>query len=243
MVSASGQPQGPQLEVVFDRANKLYQPGETVGGTIVLKNFEGQMQYDKVDLEAEAYMDTVSLIRGNLGRPALPKDKRIYFMIKQQTVQENGMLFSGGDPLPFSCKLESTTENKLIDSYVGVDFSIVYKLNISMKRKNESKPLEVTAKFDCRVPGGGIDPTLGRGFKAQDFSITPEFVSEEAKGAKVPRFNFCGQIASINCCFDEPFDGYLILKESEIKIKSIEIQLVRVETFEGKTNATEIQNI
>jgi len=26
-------------------------------------------------------------------------------------------------------------------------------------------------------------------------------------------------------------------------IKSIEIQLVRVETFEGKTNATEIQNI
>lgn len=67
---------------MFDRANKLYQPGETVGGTIVLKNFEGQMQYDKVDLEAEAYMDTVSLIRGNLGRPALPKDKRIYFMIK-----------------------------------------------------------------------------------------------------------------------------------------------------------------
>ena len=62
-------------------------------------------------------------------------------------------------------------------------------------------------------------------------------------GAKVPRFNFSGQIASVNCCFDEPFDGYLVLRESEIKIKSIEIQLVRVETFENKTNATEIQNI
>ena len=33
------------------------------------------------------------------------------------------------------------------------------------------------------------------------------------------------------------------MKESEIQIKSIEIQLVRVETFEEKTNATEIQNI
>merc|ERR1712060_2431 len=55
--------------------------------------------------------------------------------------------------------------------------------------------------------------------------------------------NFSGKIDSVNCCFDEPFDGYLILRESEIMIKSIEIQLVRVETFEGKTNATEIQNI
>ena len=28
-----------------------------------------------------------------------------------------------------------------------------------------------------------------------------------------------------------------------MQIKSVEIQLVRVETFEGKTNATEVQNI
>ena len=87
-------------------------------------------------------------------------------------------------------------------------------------------------------------PELGRRYKSQDFSITPDALMADPKNqGKVPRFNFCGQIASVNCCFDEPFDGYLILKESEIKIKSIEIQLVRVETFEGKTNATEIQNI
>ena len=200
------------------------------------------MNYEKVELLAEAYMDTVSLIRGNLGRPALPKEKRIYFMTKTMTVAENAMLFSGGDPLPFSFKLEpTTTDNGLIDSYVGVDFSIVYKVTISMKRKNETKLLESVAKFDCRVPGSGILPELGRSFKSQDFSITPDALNADPKNAgKVPRFNFSGQIASINCCFDEPFDGYLMLKESEIKIKSIEIQLVRVETFEGKTNATEI---
>jgi len=190
-------------------------------------------------------MDTVSLIRGNLGRPALPKDKRIIFMTKKVNVAENGMLFSGGDPLNFSFKLESTTTNPLIDSYVGVDFSIIYKVNITLlKRRGEAKPLEATAKFDCRVPGGGISAELGRGNKSQDFSITPDLLNPDPKaGGKVPRFNFCGQIASVNCCFDEPFDGHLILKESEIMIKSIEIQLVRVETFEGKTNATEIQNI
>ena len=114
-----------------------------------------------IELEAESYMDTVSLIRGNLGRPALPKDRRIYFMQKKHTVQEDGMLFAGGDPIPFSFKLESTTNNKLIDSYVGVDFSIVFKVTVTMKRKDGNKPIESNAKFDCRVPGGGVDPELG----------------------------------------------------------------------------------
>lgn len=177
-----------------------------------------------IELEAESYMDTVSLIRGNLGRPALPKDRRIYFMQKKHTVQEDGMLFAGGDPIPFSFKLESTTNNKLIDSYVGVDFSIVFKVNVTMKRKDGNKPIESNAKFDCRVPGGGLDPELGSSNKPQDFAITPEALPTDPKQAgKVPRFNFSGRIASVNCCFDEPFDGFLILKESEIKIKSIEI--------------------
>lgn len=152
-----------------------------VGGTISLKNSEKQMQYEMVEIEVEAYMDTVSMIRGNLGRPALPKERRIYFLTKKQTVAENGMLFSGGDPLPFSFKLESTTDNTLIDSYVGVDFSIVYKATITMKRKNEPKPLEVTEKFNCRVPGGGILPELGRRYKAQDYSITPDALMADPK--------------------------------------------------------------
>ena len=126
-------------------------------------------------------MDTVSLIRGNLGRPALPKDKRIYFMTKKQTVLTDGILFSDGDPVPFQFKLESTTKNPLIDSYVGVDFSIVFKVSVILKRKDNNKPLESMAKFDCRVPGGGIDPSLGRRFKPQDFSITPEALMADPK--------------------------------------------------------------
>lgn len=95
---------------------------------------------------------------------------------------------------------------------------------MTLKRKDGNKPLEAMAKFDCRVPGGGISQELGRRNKPQDFSITPDALTADPKaGGKVPRFNFSGQIASVNCCFDEPFDGFLILRESEIKIKSIEI--------------------
>ena len=59
----------------------------------------------------------------------------------------------------------------------------------------------------------------------------------------IPKFKFEGEIATTNCCFTEPFDGYIIKRHSELQIKSVEIQLVRVETFEHKTSATEVQNI
>ena len=132
MVNATPAANSPTLEVTFDKVNKMYQPQETVTGCISLK-FDKQMSFDNVTLLAESYMDTVSLIRGNLGRPALPKERRIYFMKKDQVVGEKGILFPD-KPLKFSFKLESTTENDLIDGYVGVDFSILHKVTVVMKR-------------------------------------------------------------------------------------------------------------
>lgn len=76
----------------------------------------------------------------------------------------------------------------------------------------------------------------------QKFSITPDKIASQA-GSTAPKFEFFGEISSTNCQFNECFDGNLICKDSELQIKSIEIQLVRVETFEGKTNPTEVQNI
>ena len=58
-----------------------------VTGTIVLQDSDTQVAYNSIELEAEAYMDTVSLIRGKVGRKALPKAQRIYFMKKKETVK------------------------------------------------------------------------------------------------------------------------------------------------------------
>ena len=96
-----------------------------------------------------------------------------------------------------------------------------------MKRTSGVKPvpIEGTANFDCRVPGGGIDPALGRSNVPQNYSITADTTPDDPKnkGKVLPKFNFSGTVASTNCCFDEPFDGFLMLHESEVKIKSIEI--------------------
>ena len=199
MVSSAGnlaEKKQPSLDIQFDRANKIYQPNEMVTGTIVLQDSDTQVAYNSIELEAEAYMDTVSLIRGKLGRKALPKAQRIYFMKKKETVKQSGIAFPGGEPVSFSFKMESTTNNPLIDSYVGVDFSIVFEVMVSLKRAGGNKPLPIDgeAKFDCRVPGGGIDPELGRGNKSQGYSITSESTPDDPKnkGKVIPRFNFSG---------------------------------------------------
>jgi hypothetical protein len=74
------------------------------------------------------------------------------------------------------------------------------------------------------VPGAGIDPALGKRLVPQDYNINPDAIKAAVKpGTKIPKFKFYGQVTSTNCCFNEPFEGYLICQESELPIKSIEI--------------------
>jgi hypothetical protein len=70
--------------------------------------------------------------------------------------------------------------------------------------------------------------------------ISPDSLESSSATKAVPKFKFEGLIYSTNCAFNEAFDGYIITRDSEFVIKSIEVQLVRVESFEGKTFATEV---
>ena len=79
-------------------------------------------------MKAECYMDTVSQIRGNMGRGPLEEYQRIYFMKKFVTHTENSQA-SGKAGRNFEFILEATElGEKLIDAYVGVDFSIVVSI-------------------------------------------------------------------------------------------------------------------
>lgn len=58
-------------------------------------------------LEADAFMDTVSMIRGNIGRPPLKEDDKIYFMKKKITLADSGKV-NTNTPIPFEFILEPT---------------------------------------------------------------------------------------------------------------------------------------
>ena len=185
-----------------------------MSGTISLTLAKTYTDHGDCTLIAEAYMDTVSAIRGSVGRPAMKPGYRFVFMSKTITVSTGGKTIAT-DPLKFNFLLENTGTHPLIDAYVGVEFSVVYKVTVRINV--QGRLVEGKAEFYCSVPGCGVDPAIGKRYVPQDFNITPDGIAAGVKpGTKVPKFHFFGQISSTNCCFNEPFEGYLIAKESEL---------------------------
>ncbi|XP_059676525.1 vacuolar protein sorting-associated protein 26C isoform X3 [Gavia stellata] len=80
-----------------------------------------------------------------------------------------------------------------------------------------------------------------------DFTITPETLQNVKERASLPKFLIRGHLSSTNCIITQPLTGELVVENAEAAVKSIELQLVRVETCgcaEGYArDATEIQNI
>ena len=114
------------MEIVFDKASKFYEPQSKVTGTITIKDAKFS-DLKNFEITAEAYMDTVSQIRGNMGRPPMDPADRIYFMKKK--VDWNEGTGGNGKTRTFSFLNEATVEGeKLLDTYVGVEFSILVSL-------------------------------------------------------------------------------------------------------------------
>lgn len=131
-----------QMEIVVERANKTYEPGEKVVGFInTVFAFEEASNFK---LKALSYMDTVSIIRGNVGRPPLDEKERIYMMKKDLEHKSitpkapvEAAIKAPKGSRSFEFILDPTEAGeKLIDSYTGVDFSVLYKVYASCRTKS-----------------------------------------------------------------------------------------------------------
>jgi len=178
------------LDIQFDKASKFYEPLEKVSGTISVTTAKSYTDHGDCTLLAEAFMDTVSAIRGNIGKGPMKPADRFMFMSKTINVSQGGKTIAH-EPLKFNFMLDKTGVHPLIDAYVGVEFSIVYK--VTVKIVVAGKTLEGKAEFYCNVPGSGIDSALGKRYVPQDFNITPDGIKAAVKpGTKIPKFRFHG---------------------------------------------------
>ncbi|XP_029374498.1 vacuolar protein sorting-associated protein 26C isoform X4 [Echeneis naucrates] len=79
------------------------------------------------------------------------------------------------------------------------------------------------------------------------FTITPDTLQNTRERSSLPKFLIRGHLDATNCVISQPLTGEVVVENSDVPIKSIELQLVRVETCgcaEGYArDATEIQNI
>jgi len=114
-----------------------------------------------------------------------------------------------------------------------------------MPRGMLAKNLQKTVEFIVEIKSSN-EPVVA---KPLDFVITPESLENIKKGSikSIPKFKISGRIDSTTCNINKPFTGKLVFEEADFQVKSIELQLVRVETcgcLDGYAReATEIQNI
>ena len=151
----------------------------------------------------------------------------------------------GAIELPFSFVLEAAPGRALAETYHGVYVSVRYSVSAVLARTGfMTRPVEAEVEFVAEVPEASRRPA-----EPVDFSITPESMQnvKREKVGQLSRFLVRGRLNRTNCSLDAPFTGELTVVESEKPIRSIDLQLVRVETLgagEAKqTEATEIQNL
>jgi hypothetical protein len=114
-----------------------------------------------------------------------------------------------------------------------------------MMAKNLTKQREFVVELEADLEAKRVEDKA----KPFQFKVSPESLQnvKESSKKKIPEFLFEGKLDHTNCHVNFPLSGELLIKKCAVDIKSIELQLVRVESctyLEGEAReATEIQNI
>ncbi|XP_067945885.1 vacuolar protein sorting-associated protein 26C-like [Watersipora subatra] len=230
------------LDVKLKKAAKVYKEGEVVAGTVLVES-KGDCSHQGITLTADGVV-SLQLSSKSVGvfEAFYNSVKPIQLMSQLLEIAKPGKLPSGRTEIPFEIPLRAKGNKKLYETYHGVYISIQYTLKADMKRGMLSKDLHKELEFLVAYKDGEklkVEPF--------DFSITPESLQNIAGRTQVPKFRIEGRIDTLLCNIVNPFTGELTVQTCASAIKSIELQLLRVETCgcaEGYAkDATEIQNI
>lgn len=231
------------LEIRLKRVNKIFHEGDIVKGVIAVQS-RGELTHSGITLAMDG---TVNL---QLSAKSVGVFEAFYNSIKPiqlvnctLEVARPGKLPNGTTELPFEIPLKPKGNKPLHETYHGVFVNIQYYLRAEMKRSLLNKDLQSQAEFIVE----NKPPSKMAEVKPIHFSITPESLENVKERAKVPKFLVKGVLDSVQCSIKKPFTGELEVVHSDKPIKSIELQLLRVETCgcaEGYSkDVTEIQNI
>eukprot|EP01097_Dermamoeba_algensis_P011115 TRINITY_DN8483_c0_g1_i1.p1 TRINITY_DN8483_c0_g1~~TRINITY_DN8483_c0_g1_i1.p1 ORF type:complete len:302 (-),score=62.62 TRINITY_DN8483_c0_g1_i1:236-1141(-) len=236
------------LDIKLKKSDKTYRQGDLVSGTVCVTS-KGSLSHNGITLLMEGNV-TLQMSGKNVGvfDAFYNSLKPIQLVNVSLEIAKPGKLPDGETELPFEIPLEPLAGLNLFETYHGVFINISYLLRCDMPRPLLAKNLQKQIEFIVEVKT--TDPKLVEKKDTKvPFTITPETLDNVKKNSlsKIPRFKISGYVTTAVCEISKPFVGELIVEEADAIIKSIEVQLVRVETCgcaEGYSkDATEIQNI
>ncbi|KAL4490221.1 hypothetical protein ABPG72_004260 [Tetrahymena utriculariae] len=237
-----------RLTITFDRANSTYKQNDWVTGKVKL---EGDVENNKFEIyglkiKAEGILQAqnkasnrdLELVSAHL----LP----LKLFTHESSIAEMQYVDKDNCEFTFKFKLTANEGEKLIETYVGVYVTTGYEIQAELKLANYQIVKE-TQSFFVQVNGAGRDMLNTDNYPhPQIISVNPEKLKQGSM-EKMPRLKIQGIINSDVCMINNDFTGQFELEECEGKIRSIDLQLIRVEQVnnaKGKfQEATEIQLI
>lgn len=229
------------MDIALKRADKVYRDGDMVKGVVVISS-KDSFSHQGISLSVEG---NVSL---QLSAKSVGLFEAFYNSLKPiQLVQYNlelsksGKMPKGETEIPFEIPLKPKPGQTCYETYHGVFVNIQYVMKVEMKRgafsKDVNKSIEFIVEATRQVEAG----------KEVAFTISPASLENLKDRKAVPDFLVEGRLVSSVCSITRPFVGEITVVRADAPVKSIELQLVRVETcgcLEGYAkDATEIQNI
>lgn len=138
-----------------------------------------------------------------------------------------GKIPAGKTEIPFEFLLAPRTNKTLYETYHGVFVNVQYHLRAEMKRSFLAKDLTKMCEFIVEYHPDKCEKAIPHPVA---FTITPDSLQNVRERNNIPRFLVKGKFDSTMCSVTKPFTGELVLEFCEMPIKSVELQLVRVET-------------
>ncbi|XP_061184649.1 vacuolar protein sorting-associated protein 26C-like [Saccostrea echinata] len=239
------------LDIKLKKANKVYQEGELVKGAICIDAGKSEVAHQGITLMMEGSVNLqLSAKSVGLFEAFYSSLKPMQLINYSLDIAKPGKLPGGRTEIPFEIPLKPKGNKELYETYHGVFVNIQYSLKAEMKRpllaKDLQKSCEFIVEYSEKNKKDGQEKAKSTP-KPVQFTISPETLTNVKEKQNVPKFKVKGKLESAVMCITKPLRGELTVEHCDTQIKSIEIQLVRVETCgcaEGYAkDATEIQNI
>ena len=236
----------------LSRQDKTYRPNEKIRGTLTVDETTAALPHDGIVLTiaAAAHMQLASkhasFFDSHTALKPLPLMHHVAEL--QPPKPKAGKPASGAAPLeiPFEHKLVPLDGAALHETYHGFFLSVTYTVTVEIAvRGLMAKKIKRALEFFVEAP----EPSRALRCEPEPFSLVPESLEKSGRTAnkRVPTFRVTGRIDATELDITKPLTGEVVIEECSATIRSLELQLVRVEVVshsEGQAReATEIQNI
>eukprot|EP00903_Cladosiphon_okamuranus_P014731 g13651.t1 len=235
------------VDIRLKRKDRTYRTNDVLEGTLVVNTPEAwDCKAMNISMQGNVCLFDSAESRGIFSDGPKP----LALLHETISVMGPGRFPEGQTEIPFEAEVKGIDGMPLLNSYSGVYLSIGYhitaKIERGLMRNDLSKKIEFMVEVPGEIPAESPSAEV-------PFEITPdtlEFAPKRYGSGRQRRlrpFRVTGRLHTATISTSRPLTGEVVVEESERPIKSLEVQLVRVETVDQAQGqlreATEIQNL